>query len=182
MNGIATVDTRGAEYERIRATRVEVARLLTLGYRVKLTPWQQTMALLLAQRHMQSLPVADQTSFLEGAVERENPSLDWSVLDEPWARKAIEQAVGGVLSRWGYKLSATKEDMTQCAQILLAEKPKKYRDAVYPGVFLYRDLAKLVRFEHRDASLEELLEFEEGEEDEPHPVWMPSPYVAVERR
>lgn len=154
MTKFATVD----EAERVRATRVEVARLLALPYREKLTPNEQEIRDDLLAKHIATLPLADREAF-EAYLRQAEDAMDWSVLEEPWAAQAIELAVSQTLSRWGdSKLSATEDDLTQSARIILAERAAVMRKARKPYVLLARDLGHLLRYEHRDESLDELEE------------------------
>jgi hypothetical protein len=146
------------ERERVRATRVEVARLIALPYREKLTANEQEIRDDLLAKHIATLPLADREAFQAYLLKTDDP-MDWSVLEEPWAAQAIEMAVNQTLSRWGdTKLSATEDDLTQSARIILAERAAVMRKARKPHVLLARDLGHLLRYEHRDESLDELEE------------------------
>lgn len=182
VSRIATVDAN----ERTRATRVEVAKLQTLPYREPLGVTAEEIRLSLVQRHMMTLPLADRESILGAELDRNGSKVDWTVLDELWAQRAIELAVRRTQEYWGEKLSATEDDLTQSARIILAERAEKFRRASKPYIFLYQELAKLVHYEHRDASLDALLASDEAranrDESEVEEVWLPAPYVAKERR
>jgi len=150
---LATVDER----ERVRATRVEVARLLALPYRLKLTDDEFRQRDYLLTQHVSTLPLADRESFAEHGQH----DMDWSILDEPGVSKTVELAVRAVVRQYGEKLSATEDDLTQSARIILAERAEQARELKAKGYlwrFVYSKLAQLIQYEHRDGSLDGMAE------------------------
>jgi len=145
---IATVD----ECERIRATRVEVARLLALPYREKLDDDEYRMRNHLLFEHVKTLPLPDREAFVQH-IGRSHPEMDWSILDEPGVDRVIGLAVTTAMSNYPDKLSATYDDLVQSAQIILAERSKLAREKLAKGPNLLRAwltdrLGDLVRREH----------------------------------
>lgn len=148
MSQVATVD----EAERIRATRVEVSRLLALPFRERLTPDEWTRRNQLLFQHVRTLPKADQETFEEEFVNY-HKDMDWSILGEPGVKRVVDLAVRVTMANFPDKPSATRDDLTQSAAIILAERHVVARQKLALGPNLLRSwladrLGNLVRREH----------------------------------
>jgi hypothetical protein len=172
------------ETERVRATRVEVSRLSALRYRERLNEDQQAIVEREIAELVATLPQVDQASYAEEKIATFGIELDWSILENDRVERALEYAVCSVVRQWGgEKLSATEDDLTQAGRIILAEKADKARKELAKGGFPYlqrwiwQRLTDLIKYEHRDGSLDEMRHFiEDGDTKYAGRVWMDKPY------
>lgn len=173
----ATVD----ELERIRATRVEVARLSTLRYREKLTNEQQGIVKTKITELVATLPEADRTSWSDDQVDKAGSELDWSILENTQVEDALDYAVRRVVKKYGRsKLSATEDDLTQAGRMLLAERANKARSELakcYPYLkrWLRQRLERHVEYEHRNASINAMQDCRDGDVNGSR-VWTEKPF------
>lgn len=155
MNVVASLDS-----ERVRAVRVELARLVADRYR---NPGHEPeIREELIERHVNTLPEDDRAAFRLSELSRmtgHSGELDWSILKDEKVQKALIGAVNGVVARWPEKLSATKEDLFQSGCVILAERHAEARREMARGRldrWLYQNVRDLVRYERRDISIEVL--------------------------
>lgn len=174
--GCATVD----EVARIRATRAEIARLTAMRYREKLSPEQQDSIENRIAAHVATLPDADQHTWAE-SQDTSHPEMDWSILQNDLVERALASAVRSVVRQYGgEKLSATEDDLIQSGRIILAERSKAARRELAKGYpflqrWIWQRLTDLVKYEHRDASLNAMEDVIDGDANADR-VWMEQPY------
>jgi hypothetical protein len=100
----------------------------------------------------------------------------------PAVVRVVATAVRSVVLQYGAeKLSATEDDLTQSGRIILAERARVARRELAKGYpflqrWIWQRLTDLIKYEHRDASINAMGHFLEDGDAKFSGAWMDKPY------